>query len=110
MNKNLVKEKIKEIILSSPELKNDYEILFKNKLGYMTNRIHEHCDKELDKYDANSFRGFIAASEENTRTTYANIINQKVRARLEKLMGRKVAYEPFIEIMREVMDDLKEDV
>lgn len=109
MDKNGIKKAIKDIIASSPELEADYDILLKDKIGYMKSKIYEHCD-EIDKYTADFIRYFIAVSKENTRTTYANILNSRVKLKLEERLDVKIVDEEFLKIMLEVVDDMANEV
>jgi hypothetical protein len=106
MNKEEIKKLIIKIILSSPELKNDYAILLNNSFGYMKNRIHEHYDRQKNNPRADTMKYLVANSEQNTRMVYANIISFKVKAELEKSLGAGIDLDVFRGIMPEVIDDL----
>ena len=108
MDKVEVKKAIMKIINSSPGLKRDYNILLKNKGGYMKNIVHEHCNGLDNKYLADTIRYSIANNEEETKTMYKNIINLKVKNNMEKAVGHKISANAFGEIMNEVLDDLVE--
>lgn len=100
MDKFSLKKRIKELILSDSELKEDYDILLKNKIGYMTNKIHEY-NRHKDKYVQNVANYFIENSDANTKQMYSNIINHKLKSRLGN-----VSDSEFRNAMHEVLDDL----
>lgn len=106
MNKGGLKNAIKRVILSDSGLKRDYDVLLKNKIGHMTNKVHEHCDSRGDKYLSNATKYFIGNSGENTRMIYSNIINSKVKDRLKNLFGGRINDAEFNTAMLEVIDDL----
>lgn len=105
MNKGELIKKIKEVIQSDFGLKKDYDILRKNKIGHMTNKIHQSLHREGDKYLADAVSCFIANSDKNTKMIYSNIINSKVKDRL-KGPYLKISDAEFNAVMREVIDDL----
>lgn len=106
MNKNEIKRKIIEIIISDENLKNSYEILLKNKMGYMRNYIQRYCASEKSEYRAYMVHYFTANSDENTKKVYTSHINHEVKAVLEKSLGSSINNEIFNNIMAEVIDDL----
>ncbi len=107
MEKFDLKKKIKEMIQSDSELKKDYDILLKNKIGYMTNKVHEHCNSQDNKYVADDTRYFIANSDKNTKEVYSNIINYKLKSKLRNSFGNLTDGD-FDRAMRETLDDLAE--
>ncbi len=107
MDKNEIKKAIISLILSDPGLKADYEILLKNKIGYMKNKILENC-KRQNEHVRNAVEYSIANSEESTRDTYKDIINFNTREKFEKSIGKKINDDDFSLIMNEVIDDLSE--
>lgn len=106
MDKIEAKKIIMKIIASNQELIRNYDILLKNKIGYMTNKVREYCDSLDNKYVADNIRYSIANSEEETKTVYKNIVNSKVKARFEESSGKKIPAAVFAMIMNEVLDDM----
>jgi hypothetical protein len=108
MDKNQIKTIIGKIILASPELKEDYDILLKNKIGYMTNKMHSYYGTPGNGPAARIIKAVAAGSEESLRDMYRNMLNSRVKIELEKLSGGKIDNEKFNAIMREVIDDLSD--
>lgn len=102
-----IKKDIKNFILSDSESKGDYDSLLKNKIGYMTNKVNEHSNKQ-GKYVGDFTRYYIANSDEDTKDVYKNIINFKTREKFEKSTGRKISRSDFYKVINEVIDDLSE--
>ncbi len=107
MHKDELIKRIKEIISSDSELEQDYDILRKNKIGRMTNKIHEDCSRG-DKYVGDFTKYFISNSDENTKTIFSNIINSKVKDKLRNSYIKIGDFE-FDSAIREVIDDLNEE-
>lgn len=102
-----IKKGIKNFILSDSEAKGDYDILLKNKIGYMTNKVNEHSDKQ-GKHVGDFMRYYIANSEEDTKYIYKNIINLRTKEKFEKSTGKKISENDFYKAINEVIDDLSE--
>jgi hypothetical protein len=102
-----IKKAIKDFILSDSESKGDYDILLKNKIGYMTNKVHEHSDKQ-GKYVGEFTKYYITNSDEDTKDVYKNIINFKTKEKFEKSTGKKISGSDFYKAIKEVIDDLSE--
>jgi hypothetical protein len=107
MHKDELIRKIKEIISSDSELKQDYDILRKNKIGHMANKIHENCSRG-DKYVGDFTRYFISNSDENTKTIFSNIVNSEVKDKLKSSYIKINDFE-FDRAIREIIDDLNEE-
>ena len=105
MNKFDLKKRIKEMIQSDSELKKDYDILSKNKIGYMTNKVNDYLKFEKNRFISEFNTYYIANSDENTKEIYSNIINHKLKSRLKQSFNG-ISDADFGSAMREAMDDL----
>jgi hypothetical protein len=108
MDRNWLKKTINRIISSDPRLKNDYDVLRKNKTGHMTSRINEDLSRKGDKYLAGTTRYIMANSEEITKKIYSSIINSRIKERLGRSFIR-ISDSEFDSVMREVIDDLDDE-
>jgi hypothetical protein len=107
VNKDNIKKEIKRIIASDSALKEEYDILFKDKTGYMKNMIYNHI-VETNPGLAKSFKEYSSGDEEHVRKTYIHIINSETKKLLEKSLNIEITNEELDAIIGEVVDDLSE--
>ncbi len=105
MNKEEIKKFIIKIISSSPELREDFLILLKNKTGHMKNIILEGCARTKPDHLEN-LKYYMANSDEAVRHIYTNHMNFRIKSILKRSSGIRVNDEAFRAIMSEVVDDL----
>ena len=105
MDKFDLKKKIMELIQSDSELKKDYDILSKNKIGYMTNKVNDYLRFQKNRFIADFNTYYIANSDENTKEVYSNIINHKLKTKMRKSFNG-ISDVDFGSAMRETLDDL----
>ena len=108
MDKFNLKKRIKEMIQYDSELKQGYDALSKNKIGYMINKVREYCDSHDNQYSADTVRYAIANSDENAKEAYSNIINYKLKTKMRKTFNG-ISDADFDSAMREVLDDLADE-
>ncbi len=108
MDRNWLKKTINRIISSDSELKRDYDVLQKNRIDYMTDRINRDLSRKSDKYLASTTKYIMANSDETTKTIYSSMINSKVKDRLKRSFIR-ISDSEFDSVMREVIDDLDDE-